>query len=390
MEVKRIKESQALQPGQLSAQQPNTIICFSHLRWDFVYQRPQHLLTRFATMYAVYFVEEPMFNAKKEPFVTFTSKADKLWVVVPHLPEGTPPDDAYRMQKELLDKFLRKRQSSDLLFWYYTPMALKFSGHYKPAFTVYDCMDELSHFKFAPPELTSLEDELFTSADVVFTGGHSLYEYKKDRHRNILPVPSSIDKSHFEKARTIAEEPDDQRNIQGKKLGFYGVIDERFDIDIIRQMAEKKPDWQFVLLGPVVKIDPATLPRLNNIHYLGGKSYEQLPQYLSGWDVALIPFLLNDATRFISPTKTPEYLAAGVPVVSSAIKDVVRPYGEAGIVKIASTAEEFIQAAEENMQIDKTNWLPAVDEFLANNSWSNTFSLMHKNILDTINNNLNK
>jgi UDP-galactopyranose mutase len=366
---------------------PGTLVCFSHLRWDFVYQRPQHLLSRFATMYAVYFVEEPMFDAdpSSDPTVTFTSKADKLWVVTPHLPSNTSPEEAITIQKQLLDKFLRKKNPGDYLFWYYTPMAMKFSKHYKPAFTVYDCMDELSNFKFAPPQLKELEDELFERADIVFTGGHTLYEHKKNNHHNIFPFPSSIDKKHFEQARTIMEEPGDQKDIQGPKLGFYGVIDERFDIILIREMAEQKPDWQFILLGPVVKIDPATLPKLANIHYLGGKSYDQLPQYLSGWDVALIPFLLNDATRFISPTKTPEYLAAGVPVVSTAIRDVVYPYGEKGIVKIGHNTDEFIHAAEQYLQIDKSKWLPLIDDFLANKSWSATFSEMIKKIQATIN-----
>ncbi len=365
---------------------PSTIICFSHLRWDFVYQRPQHLLTRFATMFAVYFVEEPIFDAAKEPSVTFISKADKLWVVTPHLPDGTSHEEAVVMQKQLLDKFLRKGSTSDFLFWYYTPMALKFSGHYTPAITLYDCMDELSNFKFAPPELKELEDQLFAQADIVFTGGHSLYEHKKNRHHNIFPFPSSIDKEHFAQARSITEQPEDQKKIEGKKLGFYGVIDERFDIETIREMAEKRPDWQFILLGPVVKIDPNSLPQRANIHFLGGKSYDQLPQYVSGWDVALIPFMLNDATKFISPTKTPEYLAAGVPVVSTAIQDVVRPYGEAGIVKIAGTSDEFIEAAEAYMDINKADWLPIIDDFLAGNSWSNTFGSMMKNLTTTIKN----
>jgi UDP-galactopyranose mutase len=264
-------------------------------------------------------------------------------------------------------------------------MALKFSGHLTPAITLYDCMDELSNFKFAPPELKDLENELFQRADVVFTGGHCLYEHKRSRHHNIYPFPSSIDKKHFQQARQVKSEPEDQKNIPGPKLGFYGVIDERFDIDLVREMAEKRPDWHFILLGPVVKIDPATLPQLPNLHFLGGKSYDELPQYVSGWDVALIPFLLNEATQFISPTKTPEYLAAGAPVVSSAIRDVVKPYGESGIVKIASNADEFIEAAEEYMQMDKQTWLPAVDEFLADNSWSNTFTDMMKKINATIN-----
>lgn len=364
--------------------EPSTLICFSHLRWDFVYQRPQHLLSRFASIYKVYFVEEPYYDAQGEPNLSFAAKSDNLWVVTPHLLPNTSKEDSIHLQKTMLDSFLLTKNLSDVIFWYYTPMALEFTDQYNPALILYDCMDELSHFKFAPPELTQLEDRLLQKADVVFTGGHTLYEYKKSRHQNIFPFPSSIDKSHFEQARNVNSEPEDQRNIKGPKLGFYGVIDERFDIELIRQMAELKPEWQFLLLGPIVKIDPETLPRLANIHYLGGKSYNDLPAYLSGWNIALIPFLLNDSTRFISPTKTPEYLSAGIPVVSTPIRDVVNPYGTAGIVRIAEDAKQFIAAAEDYMQLDKSSWLKEVDEFLKDNSWSNTFSDMHKKMNATI------
>jgi UDP-galactopyranose mutase len=247
-------------------------------------------------------------------------------------------------------------------------------------------MDELSMFKNPPPGLRKFEEDLLRKADIVFTGGQSLYEFKKNKHHNIFPFPSSIDKKHFQQARTITEEPEDQRFISSPKVGFYGVIDERFDIGIIEQMALKRPDWNFILLGPVVKINPAHLPRLHNIHYLGGKSYNDLPQYLSGWDIALIPFLLNDATRFISPTKTPEYLAAGVPVISTPIQDVVHPYGEEGIVKIASDAKGFIEAAEYFLKINKTDYLSIADEFLADKSWNATFNDMMKKIYTTIKN----
>ncbi|MDB5191393.1 MAG: glycosyltransferase family 1 protein [Segetibacter sp.] len=363
---------------------PSTLICFSHLRWDFVYQRPQHLLSRFATMFDVYFIEEPHFDASNEPTLSFKLKADNLWVVTPHLPANTSKENSEKIQKTILDKFVKKRNLQDFIFWYYTPMALPFSRHYTPGLTIYDCMDELSHFKNAPKELIGFEKELFQKADLVFTGGHSLYEYKKDKHKNIHPFPSSIDKKHFEQARTIQEDPADQAPIGKPRLGFYGVIDERFDIDLIAQIAQKRPDWNIVLLGPVVKINPDTLPRHTNIHYLGQKSYNELPSYLSGWNVAMVPFMLNDSTKFISPTKTPEYLAAGIPVVSTPIKDVVSPYGDEGMVSIASNADEFVAAAERYMKLDKKKWLPVIDDFLSSNSWSITFMDMMKNINNTV------
>jgi len=365
----------------------STLICFSHLRWDFVYQRPQHLISRFATVYTVYFVEEPFHDAPGEPLLTFTPKSDNLWIVRPHLPAGVNNEETDKLLKNLLDKFLKNKNLDDTIFWYYTPMALSFSAHLKPALTIYDCMDELSNFKNAPRKLKDFEDSLLEKADVVFTGGQSLYDFKKDRHHNIHPFPSSIDKKHFEQARTVKEEPEDQKKINGVKLGFYGVIDERFDIDLIKNMAELRPEWNFILLGPVVKINPDSLPQLPNVHMLGGKNYDELPHYVSGWDVALIPFAINDSTKFISPTKTPEYLAAGVPVVSTPIRDVVKPYGEKGIVKIGTNAEEFVAAAEEYMKMDKTKWLPEVDDFLSDKSWSATFMEMMKRINSTLSTN---
>lgn len=223
-----------------------------------------------------------------------------------------------------------------------------------------------------------LEEQLLSKADVVFTGGHTLYEAKKNKHPNIYPFPSSIDKAHFAQARKEMNEPADQAAIPHPRLGFYGVIDERFDVDLIKEAALQKPDWHFVLIGPVVKIDPALLPRFQNIHYLGGKSYNELPAYLQGWDIALIPFLLNESTRFISPTKTPEYLAGGKPVISTAIQDVVHPYGDEALVHIVNNADELIAKAESELSsTNKQQWLQKSDDFLKDNSWDATWQKMN-------------
>jgi UDP-galactopyranose mutase len=265
--------------------------------------------------------------------------------------------------------------------WYYTPMALPFTEHLLPEFTVFDCMDELSAFKFAPVELKNREKQLLEKADVVFTGGHSIYEAKKDQHPNIHPFPSSIDKQHFGLAREIKKDPQDQAHIPHPRFGFAGVIDERFDIDLVARVAEARPEWQFVIIGPVVKIDPESLPKYANIHYLGGKDYKQLPHYISGWDVAMIPFAINESTKYISPTKTPEYLAAGKPVISTAIKDVIRPYGDNKLVHIVETPEEFIACAEKELKKrGRKTWLNKVDNFLAGNSWDRTWSQMVRHI----------
>ncbi|WP_207421744.1 glycosyltransferase family 1 protein [Desertivirga brevis] len=357
---------------------PENLLVFSHLRWDFVFQRPQHLLTRFAREFNVYFLEEPICDVAEdgESYLSISKREDKLWVLVPHVQSGLSKKESVNLQKLMLKSFLKDKSLSDFIFWYYTPMALEFSREYFPNLTIYDCMDELSAFKNAPAELTYLEKELLTRADAVFTGGHSLYEAKKHQHQNIHPFPSSIDKKHFAQARNQMEQPADQTGITGKKLGFYGVIDERFDYKLIGEAATARPDWNFILIGPTVKINPEILPKNQNIHYLGGKSYNELPAYLSGWDLALIPFLLNESTRYISPTKTPEYLSAGIPVVSTPIRDVVKPYGKLNLVSVVSNSTEFIAAAEAELNKPKEEWLKRVDDFLSTKSWDQTWSDM--------------
>jgi UDP-galactopyranose mutase len=279
--------------------------------------------------------------------------------------------------KTLLDDFLASEEQP-LIRWYYTPMMLPFSRHIDAAGTVYDCMDELANFRFAPPQLLDLERELIASADVVFTGGYSLYEAKKNRHPNVHPFPSSVDRAHFAQARATDAAPDDQAFLPKPRFGFYGVIDERMDLEMIAALADAHPEWSIVMAGPVVKIDPAELPHRANLHYVGNKKYEELPHYLGGWDVALMPFAINESTRFISPTKTPEYLAGGRPVVSTPITDVIRHYGDLEGVFIADGAEAFIRACEQALALTQGSdeWLKDVDAKLANISWDTTYARM--------------
>lgn len=366
---------------------PTHLICFSHLRWDFVFQRPQHLLSRFAKDTTVYYFEEPVFHSNSDSHLTITKKGDKLSLVTPYLSNKLSPEEINPELQKLTDRFFTGTNLSNWTFWYYTPMAYAFTAKYKPKLIVYDCMDELSAFDFAPTELVNMEKKLLRKADLVFTGGRSLYDSKKRYHQNIFPFPSSIDREHFAKAKTKVEEPEDQAQIKGPKIGFFGVIDERFDIDLIRNIAQKRPNWQIVLIGPVVKISPDILPRNENIHYLGQKEYAHLPAYLSYWDLALIPFKLNKSTEFISPTKTPEYLAAGVPVVSTAIKDVVSPYGLKGLVHIGASPKDFINAIEKELNRPKAlEWENKVNAFLRNISWDKTHAAMKKQMKATLKN----
>ena len=363
------------------------LVCFSHLRWDFVHQRPQHLLSRCAKERRVFFVEEPIFDNGSMRLDIGERNIGGLRVVRPHLPAGLQSDVAVTaVLKEMLHRLFREEEIEEFVSWYYTPMALTFTSHLTPQAVVYDCMDELSAFKGAPANLKALERELFEIADLVFTGGQTLYEAKRSQHHSVHMFPSSIDRAHFAQARQAIEEPADQKDIPHPRLGFFGVIDERLDIQLLDAVAKARPEWQIVMLGPVVKIDPADLPKHSNIHYLGSKSYQDLPAYVAGWDVALLPFAINEATRFISPTKTPEYLAGGKPVVSTPITDVVRPYGDLGLVKIAGTAPEFIDAVSECLAEASAqgHWLQRVDRFLSGMSWDETWAKMSQLIDDAV------
>lgn len=355
------------------------LLCFSHLRWDFVFQRPQHLLTRAAQHRRVFFWEEPIFVDTGSAYLETSQRSTQLCVVRPHLPQGA---DADTEQRKLLLQFVETQKINQPVLWYYTPMALAFSEGLRSSVIVYDCMDELSGFLGAPAHLLEQEDKLFAAADVVFTGGLRLFEAKRDRHPNVHAFPSSIDPDHFsrEGSGTPAADPIDQAIIPHPRAGFYGVLDERFDHELLAEVAQRTPHIHYILIGPVVKIDPATLPQAANIHYLGSKSYAELPEYLSGWDVALIPFAINASTHFISPTKTPEYLAGGKPVVSTPIFDVVRGYGESGLVAIAGDAQEFARAVEAALAPPTEAWKVQVTSLLKTTSWDKTWAAMSSEV----------
>jgi UDP-galactopyranose mutase len=338
-------------------------------------------MTRWGAASQVHFFEEPEFVDTDSAALTISEQTPGVHILTPMLPRGLDKQQVIDTQRRLLDDYVSKAGIHDFIAWYYTPMALRFSSHLNPSVVVYDCMDELSAFDGAPPEMVEQEQHLFELAHVVFAGGKSLYESKRLQHANAHLFPSSIDQTHFARARQPMADSADQQDIPHPRIGFYGVLDERLDTELMKQLAALRPDWHFILLGPIVKIREENLPWAANLHYLGGKSYADLPQYLANWDVAILPFARNASTRFISPTKTPEYLAAGKPVVSTPIQDVMQPYGEMGFARIAATAPEFAEAIEASLHPRDPAHGRRVDEFLAGMSWSNTFTGMVKQIL---------
>jgi glycosyltransferase involved in cell wall biosynthesis len=359
----------------------NDLLCFSHLRWTFVFQRPQHLMSRFARDSRVYFVEEPVFEGRQTRLAVSVCPRTGVRVVTPFISENPHrgSSSVSVLLRGLIEGLLRDQKIRDFAAWYYTPMALEFTEDLNPTLMVYDCMDELSAFANAPAGMLKNEQLLFQNADLVFTGGPSLFEAKRSKHEQVHLFPSSVDVAHFSQALAIHEDPADQKPIPRPRIGYAGVIDERMDLELIEYLADRRPDWQIVLVGPVVKIDPDRLPRGANIHYPGMKAYDELPAYLSGWDVALLPFARNDATRFISPTKTSEYLAAGLPVVSTPIRDVVRRYGESGLVCIGGDHEQFLQGVKQQLCEGRSAaWQADVREFLSSQSWDKTWNSMQR------------
>jgi UDP-galactopyranose mutase len=371
-----------------------TIVAFSHLRWNFVYQRPQHLLSRLAGRHPVVFVEEPELDANGPPRWERSTPQSNVTVYRPRTPVRAPGFHADQLPvlSSLIAELAEELADTNVLAWLYTPMALPLVEALKPNAVVYDCMDELSLFLGAPPELLYHEAALLKCADVMFTGGPSLFRAKQSRHPNVHCFSSSVDAGHFRltgKDGHAVSEAEDQAELPRPRLGFYGVIDERLDLVIVDRLAEAHSDWQIVLVGPVVKIDPARLPRRPNIHYFGQRTYDELPRYLAGWDVCLLPFARNDATRFISPTKTLEYMAAELPIVSTPITDVAEPYGD--IVYLGETPDEFLVACEAALASSpEERAMRAVQmrKVLLSTSWDVTVAAMEKLMDRAVTNNL--
>ena len=327
------------------------IVVHSHLRWDFVWQRPQQILGRLARQHRIAFVEEPMFH-EEATRLDITEPAANVVRIVPMLRhgqfEGTDAQCAEilpHLQRAFREHPLLAGRFERVVHWFYSPsVAPAFLGKFDTAVVVYDCMDELSMFRYAPADLVDREATLLAAADVVFTGGYRLFTRKSALHGNVHFYGCGVDADHYARAqRADTSVPADVADLPHPMLGYFGVIDERLDYELIDQLAAAFENGSVVMIGPVAKVDPATLPRRANLHWLGQRAYDDLPAYVKAFDACLMPFALNEATENINPTKTLEYMAAGKPVVSTAVADVVRNFTP--IVQVAGSPAEFIDLA---------------------------------------------
>jgi len=330
------------------------IIVHSHLRWDFVWQRPQQILSRLAQRHPVLFLEEPV-NSPDEPRLIISATRSGVIRAVPAFPrEIEEPDEKIDAVVRLLVDAVREDPAlvgrfDSPVHWFYSPMtAPAVLESFDSQGVVYDCMDELANFKFAPPTIAAREQFLLQRADLVFTGGHALYKAKSSQHRNTHFFGCGVDVQHFARAHapdTIV--PVEVASLPKPVLGYFGVIDERLDYELIELLAKQMPFASVVMVGPAAKVRPEDLPALPNVHWLGQRSYSELPALVKGFDICLMPFALNAATQFINPTKTLEYLAARKPVVSTAVPDVV--HGFSDLVDIGASRPDFVARIQQSL-----------------------------------------
>ncbi len=371
----------------------DTLVCISHLRWDFVWQRPQHLLGRLAKQYRVIFVEEPVTNTdQKRPYLEVFPGAKAKNVTVIRLSQpanhhhwiGHGDPTTQHIYETLLLDWLKCEGVESPIIWLYTPMAQNFIDAIPHSLLIFDAMDQLSAFAGAPPELVERERDVLARSHVVFTGGVSLFKSKQQLNPNTYLFPSGVEVEHFSRAanRENFPHPADLENIPAPILGYFGVIDERMDLALLDHLATTHPEWHIVMIGPIIKIDPAHLPHHSNIHYLGSKEYLHLPAYLAWFDVALLPFALNESTRYISPTKTLEYMAAHKPIVSTAIQDVITSYGL--VVRIAFDHDEFVNEVEHALKQNNGARRAQEEAILDANTWDHIANRMQEIITETM------
>ena len=364
--------------------QPDLVV-LSHLRWPWVWQRPQHLVSRLAGRRApagarTYFVEEPVIGDVRAPRLRTEDRdgITRVWLDIP-CPEGGPRDIAFGdpgtdCYGDLLAQRLAEHGRPvrpDI--WLYTPMAFDVAQPLNGGRLIFDVMDDLAAFKQAPRGLVLGHRRALADADVVFTGGRSLHRgVLTQRRRDVHLFPSGVDQEHYAASRDL------RTDHATPVAGYVGVIDERVDLELVAELARRLPDWIVRVVGPVTKIDPALLPTGPNIEYPGFARYEDLPAVMAGFDVGIMPFAINAATRSISPTKTLEYLAAGLPVVSTRIDDVVADYGD--VVHLASDGAGFAAACGQAVGPRSAGRERRITALLRAQEWDSIAAVMDRHI----------
>jgi glycosyltransferase involved in cell wall biosynthesis len=370
-----------------------SLIVHCHLCWDWVWQRPQQFLSRLSARHRILFVEtvgpDPQLAA---PYARFREAEGfpNITLLRIQFPTGQWSDGRFvdrerrRLVQEALKSELLAGQFQNPVQWFYDPMAVAaFGGRMDEAATVYDCMDELSKFKGAPPVIVERERKLLALADVVFTGGRKMFEAKSRFNANCHFYGCGVDVNHFGKARDESTRvPDDLAHLKKPVLGYFGVVDERMDYELVAKLADANPDWSVAIIGPAIKVDPGQFPQRPNLHWLGGRDYQALPACCKGFDVCLMPFAMNEHTEFINPTKSLEYMATARPIVSSAVPDVISNFGS--VVKIARSHDEFIAHCRQAAASPDREAIERGLKMASENSWESIVNRLDQHIRDVL------
>jgi glycosyltransferase involved in cell wall biosynthesis len=369
-----------------------SLIVHSHLGWDWVWQRPQQFVSRLSRRRKVLFVEiaapDPELAAPLARFRT-PEKFPNITLLTLRFPARRWDDGAYvdAERRRLVQEFVagpRAGHFENPVQWFYDPMAAPaFAGHMGEILTVYDCMDELSGFRYAPPEIIERELALLARADVVFTGGRRLFEVKRRLHDNCHFYGCGVESEHFGQARAAhTAVPAELAVLPKPVLGYFGAVDERMDYELLARLAAANPGWSVVMIGPVIKVEADSLPRRPNLHWLGQRAYADLPAFAKGFDLCLMPFALNEATAFINPTKALEYMAAGREIISTAVPDVVHNFGS--VVKIARTREEFITLCRQAIARPDHAAIGRGLKMAGENSWDSIVARLESHIAEAL------
>ena len=367
------------------------IIVHSHLRWDWVWQRPQQFLSRLSKKHRILFIEAPNPSEQActaQATLREVSDYPNILVLQMEMPAARWSDESWvdkerrRLVQSLLAGPLGRNFDSPVQ-WFYDPMAVTaFAGHLKERAIVYDCMDELSLFRGAPPELVKRERELLAVADVVFAGGPKIWKAKKELNENCFMFGCGVDASHFGRARDAhLSAPADTKALPRPLFGYFGVVDERLDYELLERLSDAT-SGSVVMVGPSTKIDPASLPQRANLHWLGGRDYSDLPAYAKTFDVCLMPFAMNEATQFINPTKALEYMATGRPIVSTPVEDVVAQFGD--VVTIAQSASEFMQECKRLASKTSPTRIERGLVLARKNSWESIVAQLEEHVADVL------
>ena len=349
------------------------LLCLSHLRWSPAYPRAQQLLRRCARDRRVYFVEPPVLDTDSE--VTLERVADDGGVVVcvPHLPAGIEPAQAEAHLAYLLDQLVAREDLQRPVLWLDSPALLAACHHLSARAVVYDCVDPAPLGGDAPARVVDRERLLLAHADLVLTPSHALHERLRGEHPAAHAVPSAIDPAPLARARALVPEPDDQAAIPHPRIGYAGPIDARLDLALVELVAMMRPELHFVFLGDTAELEAASLPQAPNLHWLGARRPDQLPAYLAGWEVAMLPLVRPGRPELASPTAAPSFLAAGCAVVATSARDVVRPWGEQGLAWIGDSPAAFACAIDNALAEERDRRLARVDRFLAEAGWDHVW-----------------